>query len=83
MLALAEAKKTGKNIFIDFTGYTCTSCRAMESSMFSRADVKELFHDFVLARLYTDNNSPLNDDPYSAPRPSVADFSSSTKSCRV
>jgi thiol:disulfide interchange protein len=59
--ALAEAKRTGKNVFIDFTGYTCTNCRAMEASMFSRPDVKDLFQDFVLARLYTDNGTPLND----------------------
>jgi thiol:disulfide interchange protein DsbD len=59
--ALAEAKKTGKNIFIDFTGYTCTNCRAMEAGVFSRPDVKEMFGNFVLARLYTDNGTELND----------------------
>ena len=59
--ALVEAKKTGKNIFIDFTGYTCTNCRAMEATIFSRQDVKQIFHNFVLARLYTDNGTPLND----------------------
>jgi thiol:disulfide interchange protein len=59
--ALAEAKRTGKNVFIDFTGYTCTNCRAMESTVFTRPEVKALFKDFVLTRLYTDNGSPLND----------------------
>ncbi len=59
--ALAEAKRTGKNIFIDFTGYTCTNCRAMEATVFSRQDVKQMFQKFVLARLYTDNGTPLND----------------------
>ena len=59
--ALAEAKRTGKNIFIDFTGYTCTNCRAMESTVFSKPEVKDMFRDFVLARLYTDDGSPLND----------------------
>ena len=59
--ALAEAKRTGKNIFIDFTGYTCTNCRAMEYTVFSRPDVKQMFQNFVLARLYTDNGSSLND----------------------
>jgi thiol:disulfide interchange protein DsbD len=59
--ALAEAKRTGKNVFIDFTGYTCTNCRAMEATVFSRADIKDIFSKFVLARLYTDNGSPLND----------------------
>jgi thiol:disulfide interchange protein DsbD len=59
--ALAEAKRTGKNVFIDFTGYTCTNCRAMEATVFSRSDIKNIFSNFVLARLYTDNGTPLND----------------------
>lgn len=59
--ALAEAKATGKNVFVDFTGYTCTNCRAMESQVFSRSEVQNIFRDFVLARLYTDDGSPLND----------------------
>jgi thiol:disulfide interchange protein len=59
--ALEEAKRTGKNIFVDFTGYTCVNCRAMESQVFSKPEVQEIFKDFVLARLYTDDGSPLND----------------------
>lgn len=59
--ALAEAKRTQKNVFVDFTGYTCTNCRAMESTVFTRPEIKEMFDDFVLARLYTDDGSPLND----------------------
>ncbi|HEY3876690.1 MAG TPA: cytochrome c biogenesis protein CcdA [Candidatus Kapabacteria bacterium] len=59
--ALAEAKKSGKNIFIDFTGYTCTNCRAMEATVFSRGDIKQMFQNFILARLYTDNGTSLND----------------------
>lgn len=59
--ALEEAKKTGKNIFVDFTGYTCVNCRAMEAQVFSKKEVQEIFKDFVLARLYTDDGSPLND----------------------
>jgi thiol:disulfide interchange protein DsbD len=59
--ALAEAKRTGKNIFIDFTGYTCTNCRSMEATIFKRTDVNQILQKFVLARLYTDNGTPLND----------------------
>lgn len=59
--ALAEAKKTHKNVFVDFTGYTCTNCRAMEATVFSRPDVKNIFSQFVLARLYMDDGTPLND----------------------
>jgi thiol:disulfide interchange protein len=59
--ALVEAKRTGKNVFIDFTGYQCTNCRAMESSIFKKTEVTSLFKNFILARLYTDDGSPLND----------------------
>lgn len=59
--ALEEAKRTGKNIFVDFTGYTCVNCRAMESQVFSKPEVQGIFKNFVLARLYTDDGSPLND----------------------
>jgi hypothetical protein len=33
----------------------------MESQVFSRREVKGLFEEFVLARLYTDDGTPLND----------------------
>jgi thiol:disulfide interchange protein DsbD len=59
--ALAEAKRTGKNVFIDFTGYQCTNCRAMEATIFKQMQVKDLFKQYVLARLYADDGSPLND----------------------
>lgn len=51
---LAEARRTGKPVFIDFTGYTCTNCRWMESNVFTRPEVQERFRQFVLVRLYTD-----------------------------
>jgi thiol:disulfide interchange protein DsbD len=59
--AAAEAKRTGKNVFIDFTGYVCQNCRAMELSIFKKQEVIDLFKDYTLARLYTDDGSPLND----------------------
>ncbi len=52
--ALARARETGKPLFIDFTGKTCTNCRLMEKTMFVRGDVDELFDQMVLARLWTD-----------------------------
>lgn len=52
--ALAEAKKTNKNVFVDFTGWTCTNCRLMESNMFPRPEVKSRMDKMVKAKLYTD-----------------------------
>lgn len=41
-------------VFIDFTGYTCTNCRAMEANVFPLAEVQERFAKMKLVRLYTD-----------------------------
>jgi thiol:disulfide interchange protein len=57
--ALASAQSTGKPVFIDFTGYTCTNCRWMEANIFSRPDVEGELGNFVLARLYTDGDGEM------------------------
>lgn len=49
---LAESKLTGKPIFVDFTGKTCTNCRLMEANMFPKVDA--LLQQYVRVRLYTD-----------------------------
>ena len=57
--ALDAARSTGKLVFVDFTGYTCTNCRWMEANIFSRPDVSAELGRFVLARLYTDGDGEL------------------------
>ena len=57
--ALAIAKAEHKRVFIDFTGYTCTNCRWMESNVFPDKHVEEEFGKFILARLYTDGEGDL------------------------
>ena len=57
--ALGSARSSGKLVFVDFTGYTCTNCRWMEANIFSRADVSAELNRFVLARLYTDGEGPV------------------------
>ena len=52
--ALDVAKIEGKPVFIDFTGYTCTNCRWMETNVFEEPEVKKLFNEFIMLRLYTD-----------------------------
>ena len=51
---LSLAKNRNKPLFIDFTGYTCTNCRWMETNVFVDPNVKELFDQFVLVKLFTD-----------------------------
>lgn len=62
--ALAEAEKSGKNVFIDFTGIYCSNCRYMEKNVFPDDRVKSRFDDFVLAKLYTDRPTNAEDQRY-------------------
>ena len=48
------AIEKNKPVFIDFTGYTCTNCRWMETNVFENKRVVELFKEFILVKLYTD-----------------------------
>jgi thiol:disulfide interchange protein len=57
--ALNVAQSTGRPVFVDFTGYTCTNCRWMEANIFSRADVTAELGNFVLSRLYTDGDGEM------------------------
>jgi len=60
--ALAAARESGNRVFIDFTGYTCTNCRWMESNMFTIPEVSEQLERFVLARLFTDGEGEVYED---------------------
>ena len=48
------AEEENRNIFIDFTGVTCTNCRWMETNIFTQESVEKLMDQFVLVSLYTD-----------------------------
>ena len=52
--AFTEAKLVEKPIFLDFTGYTCTNCRWMETNIFTLKDVEDRFNELILVHLYTD-----------------------------
>ena len=51
---LVKARATGKSVFVDFTGYTCTNCRWMEANTFTKTEVKHRFGEMILVQLYTD-----------------------------
>jgi thiol:disulfide interchange protein DsbD len=57
--ALAQARRQGRLVLIDFTGYTCTNCRWMEANMFPRPEVKRRLESYVRVRLYTDGVGEL------------------------
>ena len=57
---LTLAKQTGKPIFLDFTGFTCTNCKWMERNMFTKTEINSLLNEFVKVKLYTDKR----EEPY-------------------
>jgi thiol:disulfide interchange protein DsbD len=57
--ALAAARASGKLVFVDFTGYTCTNCRWMEANVFRNPLVVSELEEFVLSRLYTDGEGEV------------------------
>lgn len=55
--ARKKAIENNKPLFIDFTGYTCTNCRAMEANVFPLEPIKKRFAKMQQVRLYTDDGS--------------------------
>lgn len=53
--SLESARAENIPVFVDFTGYTCTNCRAMETNVFPLQDVQQRFSQYELVRLYTDD----------------------------
>lgn len=58
--AMAKAKDSGKAIFVNFTGYTCTNCRDMEQNMFPRSEVKKELDEMEIVELYTDGKEAVH-----------------------
>lgn len=52
---VAEGKRTGKPVFVDFTGYTCSNCRVMEATIFPLPNIQRRMEAFVRVKLYTDD----------------------------
>ncbi len=52
--ALAKASAEGKNVLINFTGYSCTNCKWMKTNMFPREGIATLLEQYVVVELYTD-----------------------------
>ena len=54
------AKRNGKPVMLDFTGYGCVNCRKMEAAVWTAPKVSKLMtDDYVLITLYVDNKEPL------------------------
>lgn len=58
------AKRVGKPVLVDFTGYGCVNCRKMELSVWTDPEVRELLtNDYVMISLYVDDKTPLSSGP--------------------
>jgi thiol:disulfide interchange protein len=56
-----RARREGKLVFVNYTGYTCTNCRYMEGGVFPDPRVRPLLEQLVLVELYTDGGKPEHD----------------------
>ncbi len=60
---LAYAKKVGKPVMIDFTGWACVNCRKMEQNVWPDPKVLSILkNDVVLISLYVDDKRKLEAD---------------------
>ena len=56
------AKRNGKPVMLDFTGYGCVNCRKMEAAVWTDSKVGGIINDqYVLISLYVDDKTPLNE----------------------
>ncbi len=61
--AVAYAKKVGKPVFVDFTGYGCVNCRKMEENSWDKPEIlKYLKDEYVVVSLYVDDEKRLFPD---------------------
>jgi thiol:disulfide interchange protein DsbD len=56
---LAYSQKTGKPIFLDFTGHGCKNCKEMEAKVWSDPEVLSLLKEYTIIALYTNDRTPL------------------------
>jgi thiol:disulfide interchange protein DsbD len=57
---MAYAKKVGKPVMLDFTGWACVNCRRMEEKVWVKPEIYNLLNDkYVLISLYVDDRKEL------------------------
>jgi len=60
---LAYAKKVGKPVMLDFTGWACVNCRKMEQNVWPKPKVLNILkNEVVLISLYVDDKRKLEAD---------------------
>jgi thiol:disulfide interchange protein len=59
--ALDKARREGKLVFVNFTGYACANCHWMKANMFTRPEIASAVGGFVLVDLYGDGNDAISE----------------------
>lgn len=67
--AIKKAEQSKRLVFVDFTGTTCTNCKANEQNVFPRADIHAALMKYELVQMYTDD---VPAEFYSSPLPTAA-----------
>jgi thiol:disulfide interchange protein DsbD len=57
-VALERARREGKPLFVDFTGYACVNCRKMEEHVWPEV-LDLLQNEFIVVSLYVDDKQEL------------------------
>jgi len=58
--AQEAAKRSGKPMLVDFSGFGCVNCRKMEAAVWTAPAVKEIIErDYILVSLMVDDKTPL------------------------
>jgi len=59
-IGMEYAKKNGKPVMIDFTGYGCVNCRKMELAVWTNSKVSKIIdNEYILITLFVDDKRPL------------------------
>lgn len=57
---MAAARKSGKPVLVDFSGFGCVNCRKMEAAVWTDGEVKSIIdNDYILITLMVDDKTPL------------------------
>jgi thiol:disulfide interchange protein DsbD len=60
--ALDRARREGKLVFVNFTGYACANCHWMKANMFTRPEIAAALGKFVLVDLYGDGTDAASEE---------------------
>lgn len=57
---MAAARRSGKPVLVDFSGYGCVNCRKMEAAVWTHPEVKQLIEEnYILIELMVDDKTAL------------------------